>query len=461
MPRDIVFPMQRRQFVRAATSAAIATAAHPILGANDRVQVGIIGIGGRGNDHIQFYSALKDESRIAAICDVNQAARERGSAAVKKLTGASPAEYADMRRLFEAKDVDAVSITTPNHWHALSAIWACMAGKDVYVEKPASHNVFEGEQLVRAARKYNRMVQVGSQSRSIAHKRKAIELLQQGVIGTIYHARGLCFRRRFSIGVTPDEPVPPGLDWSLFLGPAQMKPYSKNKFAYNWHWFWDTGNGDIGNQGVHEMDVALWGLGRTAWPLAVSSTGGKYVWKDDQETPNAQFSTFDFGDALLSFDCRNLPTPPEGLAPLAGPNYTGNIFFGSLGYMVLDPRGYKVYKSTAGNISGEQARGAGAGSREKYELVLEGKPEEGRDWETQGHMQNFLAAVRKRDYTLLNGDAAVGVRAAAFCHLANISYRLGRSLKLAPSAGRFLADDEANAMLTRDYRAPYIVPEIT
>jgi predicted dehydrogenase len=239
-----------------------------------------------------------------------------------------------------------------------------------------------------------------------------------------------------------------------------MKPYSLNKFAYNWHWFWDTGNGDIGNQGVHEMDVALWGLGRTAWPLSVSSAGGKLVWKDDQETPNTQTASFDFGDALLTFEVRNLPTPPEGLAPLTGPNYTGNLFFGSLGYMVLDPRGYKVYKSTAGNISGEQARGAGAGSRERYELALEGKPEEGRDWETQGHMQNFLAAIRKRDHTLLHAEAAVGVRAAAFCHLANIAYRLGRTLRLAPASGRFLADEEANAHLTRDYRPPYVVPEI-
>src|SRR5690349_12069093 len=285
--------MERRKFI--VSAAAVATARFPILGANDRINVGQVGIGGRGTDHINYYSSLDADCRIVAICDVNQAARERAVALVNKLKSTTPKEFDDMRKVFESKEVDAVSITTPNHWHALAAIWACQAGKDVYVEKPACHNLFEGRQMVAAARKYNRMLQVGSQSRSIAHKRKAMELLRQGAIGQVYHARGLCYRRRFSIGHTPDEAVPAGLDWDRFLGPAQIKPYSKNKFAYNWHWFWDTGNGDIGNQGVHEMDICLWGLGRTGWPQLVSSTGGKYVWKDDQQTANTQQSAFDFG----------------------------------------------------------------------------------------------------------------------------------------------------------------------
>ena len=187
--------------------------------------------------------------------------------ALRQLGGKRPTCVQDVRKALEDKNLDTVSIATPNHWHSLIAIWACQAGKDVYVEKPACHNLFEGRQMVAAARKYNRMVQVGSQSRTIAHKMKAMDLLQKGAIGQIYHARGLCYRRRFSIGHTPDEPVPVGLDWDRFLGPAQVKPYSKNKFAYNWHWFWDTGNGDIGNQGVHEMDVCLWGLGRGGWPV--------------------------------------------------------------------------------------------------------------------------------------------------------------------------------------------------
>ncbi|MCZ2148570.1 MAG: Gfo/Idh/MocA family oxidoreductase [Bryobacterales bacterium] len=444
----------RRRFLQA--SAALATSAFPILGANDRIQLGLVGLGGRGNDHMKFYGALDADCRIAAVCDVNQAARERAVARIQNEKGHSPKDYSDMRTMFESKDIDAVSIATPNHWHALAAIWACQAGKDVYVEKPASHNIFESRKMVEAARKYNRMVQVGSQSRSIPHKMRAVQLIHEGAIGQVYQARALCFRRRFSIGHSPDEAVPAGLDWDIFLGPAQWKPYSKNKFAYNWHWFWDTGNGDIGNQGVHEMDIALWGLGRTGWPAAVTSTGGKYVWKDDQETPNTQQSAFDFGDAELTFDVRNLPTPPEAMAPFTGPNYVGNIFFGDLGFLTVDHTGFRVYKSTAGNISGDAARGAGAGSKERYEKTME---EKGSGEDTVPHMKNFFDAIRARNYKLLHAEIAIGARSAAFCHLANISYRVGRSLRLNQSVGRFLGDDEANSLLTRNYRAPYVVPE--
>jgi hypothetical protein len=283
-------------------------------------------------------------------------------------------------------------------------------------------------------------------------------LLREGVIGQVYHARGLCFRRRFSIGHAPDEPVPAGLDWDRFLGPAQWKPYSKNKFAYNWHWFWDTGNGDIGNQGVHEMDICAWGLGRTAWPLLVSSTGGKFAWKDDQETPNTQQCTLDFGDAQVTFDTRNLPTAPEGLGGMRGPDYVGNIFFGDTGFLVVDHAGFQAFKSTAGNISGEAARGAGAGDAEKYEKVMDEKPQEKQSDATAPHMKNFLDAMRARDHKLLHADIEIGVHSAALCHLANISYRVGRSLRMAQSTGHFLGDEEANALLTRDYREPYVVP---
>jgi predicted dehydrogenase len=272
----------------------------------------------------------------------------------------------------------------------------------------------------------------------------------------VYNARALCFRRRFSIGHFPDEPVPPGVDWDKFLGPAQMKPYSKNKFAYNWHWFWDTGNGDIGNQGVHEMDISLWGLGRTDWPVQVVSTGGKFLWKDDQETPNTQTALFDWGDAQMSFDVRNLPTPPEGLALMRGPNYVGNIFFGELGFMVVDGRGFEAYKSTAGSISGDAARGAGAGSREKYEKVAEGKSD-GSD--TALHMKNFLEACKSRDHKKLTAEIEIGAASASFCHLANIAYRVARPLKMDRKTGRFTGDNEANAQLTRNYRKPYVVPE--
>ncbi len=439
-------------------AAAIATARFPILGANDRIRIGQVGIGGRGTDHIKYYSSLDSDCQIAAVCDVNQAARERGAALVRKLKNQDAKEYDDMRAMFESKDIDAVSITTPNHWHALATIWACQAGKDVYVEKPASHNIYESRQMVAAARKYNRMVQVGSQSRSIQHKMLAMKQLRDGVIGPLYHARGLCYRRRFSIGHTPDEPAPSGLDWDRFLGPAQWKPYSKNKSAYNWHWFWDTGNGDIGNQGIHEMDICLWGLGRTGWPVSVSSNGGKFVWKDDQETPNTLQSTFDFGDAQITFDVRNLPTPPEGLVAGLKPNYTGNIFFGEEGFLVVDNAGFQVYKSTAGNVRGDATLGASAGGKEKYQQVMDEKAKETDEWATTPHMKNFLDAIRARDYKLLHADIAIGARSAAFVHLANISYRTGRTIRVAQSNGRALGDEQANALMTRDYRESYMIP---
>ena len=453
----MILPIPRRQFVKVA-AAAIATTQFPILGANDRIRIGQVGLGGRGRDHVNYYSSLDSECQVVAICDVNQAARERGTAMIRKLKGYDPKEYDDMRVMFESKDIDAVSITTPNHWHALATIWACQAGKDVYVEKPACHNAYEGRQMVAAARKYNRMVQVGSQSRSTAHKIRAMKLLRDGVIGEVYHARGLCFRRRFSIGHTPDEPVPPGLEWDRFLGPAQWKPYSKNKFAYNWHWFWDTGNGDIGNQGIHEMDICLWGLGRTGWPVSVSSTGGKYVWKDDQQTANTQQSTFDFGDAQITFDVRNLPTLPEGLVAGTAPNYTGNLFFGDAGLMVVDPDGFQVYKSAAADIKGEAGHGAGAGKAEKYEKIMDEKAQEREIWATTPHMKNFLDAVRARDHKVLHADVAIGTHSADFVHMANISLRVGRTLHVEQSAERFVSDDEANGLLTRDYREPYEVP---
>ncbi|HKW97144.1 MAG TPA: Gfo/Idh/MocA family oxidoreductase [Bryobacteraceae bacterium] len=446
----------RRNFLKTA-AAAIATSQFPILGANDRINVGIVGLGGRGGNHIHAYASLDNDARIAGLCDVNQAARERAVATVRRLKNYAPKDYVDMRQMFESKDIDAVSLPLPNHWHALATIWACQAGKDVYVEKPACHNIFEGRQMVRAARKYKRMVQVGSQSRSEPHMMKAMKALQDGAIGQVYHARGLCFRRRFSIGHTPDEPVPAGLDWDMFLGPAQWKPYSKNKFAYNWHWFWDTGNGDIGNQGVHQMDICSWGLERTGWPQSVASAGGKFAWKDDQETPNTEQTTLDYGDAQITFEVRNLPTPPEGLGGLHGPNYVGNLFFGDVGFMVLDQRGFQVFKSTAGNISGDAARGAGAGSHEKYEKTMDEQAQDRTD-STATHMKNFLDAVRSRDYKQLHADVEIGARSADLCHLANISYRVGRTLHMAQSNGRFIGDEEADGMLTRNYREPYIVP---
>jgi predicted dehydrogenase len=427
----------RRTFLAA---GAAAFSLGKVLGANDKINIGIVGIGGRGNDHIKNY-ALVPDARIVALCDVNQAALEKGQAAVKNLTGESPKGYDDMRKMFADKDVDAVSITTPNHWHALSTIWACQAGKDVYCEKPAAYNVHEGERMIEVARKTGRMVQIGSQSRSVAHKIKGISLLQDGIIGNVYMAKGLCFKRRKSIGHKVDEPTPLGLNWDMFLGPAPMRPYNELRFKYNWHWFWDTGNGDIGNQGVHEMDIARWGLGVPMWPKSVVSTGGKYLYKDDQETPNTQLATFDYGDKQLIFEVRGLITNGEGPIPKGGGNYVGNLFFGENGWMEMDSTGFKVYKG------------------EKDELAMDERAEKG-SGDTAPHMANFLAACRSRNYKDLHADVAIGVMSADLCHLANASYRSGRKLAVDAAKGRFTGPgaEEGNQYLTRPkYRAPYVV----
>jgi predicted dehydrogenase len=327
--------MERRTFLVGSTMALSA------IGANDKVNIAIVGLGGRGKDHVRQYLALP-EAHIAAVCDVNSAQTERVVATVEKATGRKPKVYEDLRKLYEDKDVDAVSTALPNHWHALGAIWALQAGKDVYGEKPATYNMFESRQLLATARKHNRVCQIGMQSRSTPHKIKAIELLQSGIIGKVYMAKGLCFKRRPSIGRSPQEPVPAGVNWDLFLGPAPKRPYSSNRFKYNWHWFWDTGNGDIGNQGIHEMDIARWGLGVGA-PKSVVSTGGKYLYDDEQETPNTQIATFDYGDKQIMFEVRGLLTGGEGNINGTRQGFVGNLFFGDKGYMSLDDGGYSVF----------------------------------------------------------------------------------------------------------------------
>ncbi len=434
----------RRSFVKFASAAAIATQARPILGANDRVNVAIIGLGGRGKDHLRSYLSLPNAG-IAALCDVNQAAREVSQATLAKAQRPKAAEYEDMRKLFEDRNVDAVSIATPNHWHALAAIWATRAGKDVYVEKPASHNIFEGQQMVAAARKYKRMMQVGSQSRTTPIKMEAMKLLSEGVIGKIYLAKALCFKRRKSIGVTPAEPVPAGVNWDLFLGPAPMRPFTRNRFKYNWHWFWDTGNGDIGNQGAHEMDIARWGLGvsnsRHEGLKSVYCTGGKFAYTDDQETPNTQLATFDYGDKQLVFEVRGILTNGESGLNNRG-NVVGNLFLGSDGILEVDDRGYRVYKGEDRAVAMEKQRDRSTGDT------------------TALHMANFLAAVKSRDQASITAEIEIGAASAALCHMANIAYRTGRQLRWDSSREQFHADQEANRMLTREYRKPYVVEKV-
>jgi predicted dehydrogenase len=421
--------IRRREFLG---GAAAFLAASRMARAQDPVNVAVIGLGGRGNDHMMALSRIPS-ARIAAVCDVNQEARERGAALVEKLTGSKPKMYADMRRVFDDRGIQAVSMATPNHWHALGTIWACQAGKDVYVEKPVCHNVFEGRKMLEAAAKYQRVVQAGSQGRSIPYRHRAIQHLHNGAIGKVYLAKGLCYKRRVSIGRKPAERVPAGIDWDLFLGPAPMRPFTWNRYKYNWHWFWETGNGDIGNQGVHEMDFARWGLGKDL-PSAAVSTGGKYVYDDEQETPNTQLATYDYGDCELVFEVRGLPTEAESGILI------GNLFYGSDGYMAMDQSGFRIYQG------------------EEKKLAIEEKIDPSEAIDTIPHFTNFLDAVRTRDRGKINGRLDEGVKSACLCHLANISYRVGRRLAWDGEAWSFGGDAEANALLTRAYRAPFVVP---
>src|SRR5689334_21581851 len=283
--------MNRRHFV-VGSAAALGAAATTTATPSDTVRVACVGLRGRGGSHIQALSSMPNVE-IVALCDVDQSVLNSRIDGLEKRGKKKPAAYTDLRKLLEDKSIDAISIASPNHWHTLQTIWACQAGKDVYVEKPCSHNVFESQQIVAAARKYDRLVQQGSQSRSSPALREAVQKLNDGELGEVYMARGLCYKWRDTIGRTPPSPVPAGVDYDLWTGPAPKREFTKNRFHYNWHWFWDTGNGDLGNQGIHEVDIARWGLGVTHL-TKVSAIGGKFMFYDDQETPNSLSASYEF-----------------------------------------------------------------------------------------------------------------------------------------------------------------------
>ena len=333
--------------------------------------------------------------------------------------------------LLEDDSIDVVSIATPNHWHSLAGIWACQAGKDVYVEKPLSHNVWEGRQLANAAAKYNRTVQHGTQQRSIPEMMRDIALIHSGFIGDIFHARGYVYKTRASMGTHPDAPPPDYLDWNLWQGPAHARPFSTRYVHYNWHWCWDYGNGEIGNQGVHEMDVAVWGMNK-GLPVRTYSTGGRYAWNDDGMTPNTQATSFTYADGtMLTFEVRNIGSFWEGGGPKCG-----NSFFGSEGYYV---------------------RGAGFFNYKNEPIPL---PKDAELPTTNGRIGNFLKAVRSRKPEDLRAPALDGHISCVHCHIGNIAYRLQRSLDFDPATERFVNDDEANQYIARDYRENFEVPEI-
>ncbi|MBI3209458.1 MAG: Gfo/Idh/MocA family oxidoreductase [Candidatus Solibacter usitatus] len=419
--------------VAATATQAVRSVASP----NDTVRVAVVGCGGRGNNHMSAWTSMPNVE-LAGLVDVDDSHSERFIGALQKRDKKAPPAFRDIRKILDDKNIDAISIASPNHWHTLQTIWACQAGKDVYVEKPCSHNVFESRQIVAAARKYNRIVQMGSQSRSSPALQEAVQKMRDGEFGDVYMARGLCFKARNTIGKTPVEKVPPGVDYDMWTGPAPMRPFTKNRFHYNWHWFWDTGNGDLGNQGIHEVDIARWGLGVTH-PTKVTAIGGKFMFDDDQETPNTISASYEFnvgGKAkMMTFEVRHWYSNHEaGIGGDRAGNTIGNTFYGSNGYLVID--NYNKYYSFMGR---DQKPGPARNERDR-------------------HFENFITGVRSRKVKDLNAEIEEGAISCVLMHLANISYRLGRTLHWDEKTWTVKNDPEATRMLTRNYRAPYIVP---
>ncbi len=426
--------LNRRTFVKG-TAAAVAAGqligtSKSWAGANERIRVGVLGIHGRGRTHIREHQRAENVE-VVALCDPDRKVLAQRAEEFKKEYDKDVKRVVDMRDIFDDPGVDAISIATPNHWHALATIWACQAGKDVYVEKPGSHNIFEGRKMIEAAYKYRRIVQHGVQLRSSPALQEAVRLLQDGVIGDVYLARGLCFRTRGSIGHKPAAWVPEHLDYNLWLGPAQWRPYSENIVHYNWHWHWDFGNGDVGNQGVHETDMCLWGLGVKTLPDKVTAMGGKFLWDDDKETPEWLSTNYKYTDKnmMIQFETRPWRTNEEAGATV------GNLFYGKEGYMVI--RGYSQFETFLGSKREPGPKGNQGGN----------------------HFANFHKAVRSRKMTDQNGPVETIHLSSAIAHLGNIAYLTGDALDFDPQAERFVNNEEANRHLKRDYREPFVVPE--
>jgi predicted dehydrogenase len=433
-------------------------------GPNDRVNLAVIGLHGRGLNHIDAFGALPNV-RIAGLCDVDLNVLEERTAYVEKTFGSRPRAYQRQQDLLADRDIDAVSIATPNHWHALGTIWACQAGKHVFVEKPCCHNVHEGRRMVEAARRCGRMVSVGFQNRSSRGVRQAMAFLHGGGLGKVYMARGLCFKARDPIGLVPDglgtgpeyayfvwnRPGPnfdraymDKVDYDAWLGPAPKRPFNYNRFHYNWHWHWDYGNGDIGNQGPHQWDIARWGLGQDAHPVKISSSGGLYGPPSAQETPNTQAAEMIYADGrMIEFDVRGLATNAEDGVMI------GNLFYGTEGWLRLDGDEWQSYMGRK-NEPGPGSRTAREDDfPDPLSAAIEG-----------GHYANFIYALRANDPRMLSCPIEAGSMSSVLPPLANIACRLDRRLTFDPGRERFVDDTPADGMLTREYRPPYVLPNM-
>ncbi|MCE5310984.1 MAG: Gfo/Idh/MocA family oxidoreductase [Acidobacteriales bacterium] len=421
--------MDRRQFLAASAAAPVVLRTGTTLGANDTIRVAVLGVNGRGGDHCAGFEALTNV-RVATFVDPDLEVANRRAREFEAKFGHPVHVVQDMRRVFDDRSIDVVSIATPNHWHALATVWACQAGKDVYVEKPGTHSLAQGRSMIAAAKKYKRIVQHGVQLRSSEAIQEAVRKLREGVIGDVYMARATIFKRRPRLQNFPNEEPPKTLDYNLWVGPGKWRPYSKNHVHYNWHWTWDFGNGEIGNQGVHELDMLQWGLG-VKFPTQVASMGGKFLWHDRRETPEVLTALCEFerekkyAEIAVRFWCTNTE---------AGDSDNGNLFYGSEGYMAVS--GYSKYAVFLGP-KGTPGPTASAPTK---------------------HFENFILAVRSRKVEDQNGPVETAHYSSGLAHIANAAFRRGTVLQFDPGAERFVGDEQANGLLADTYRDGFVVP---
>lgn len=433
----------RRDFIKKLMTAAAAVSLGSVLpgvvsaraaGANERIRIGVIGVNSRGNALAQGFAKMKD-CEVTCICDVDSRALARCREDIAKITGRKPRGERDLRRLLESEDVDAVVIAMPDHWHAAAAVLAMKAGKHVYLEKPTSHNPAENELLIRAAVKYNRIVQVGNQRRSWPNVIEAIAAIHAGEIGTVRYAKSWYVNNRPSIGVGKEIPVPEWLDWDLWQGPApHVKAFKDNIVHYNWHWFWHWGTGEALNNGTHFVDILRWGLG-VEYPTLVTSVGGRYRFQDDWETPDTQLITYQFGDdASCSWEGRSCnSTPVDGFGVgTAFYGETGTLFIsGGNEYRIADMSG-KTVKEVKSTLKFEE--GNLLNPSEQLDVI---------------HFQNWFDAIRKGEK--LNSGIVDACISTQLVQLGNIAQRVGRSLRIDPTSGRILDDRDAEKLWGRTY----------
>jgi predicted dehydrogenase len=440
-------------------------------GANDRIRVALVGINGRGVAHLHEYCRMKNVE-VAYLVDPDTRLFASRAAMVEKLGGNTPKCVQDLRRVLDDKDLDVVSIAAPNHWHSLLAIWACQAGKDVYVEKPCSHNVFEGRKLVDAARKYNRIVQHGTQSRSSALWAKQVAAVRSGKYGRLLVSYGYASKPRRSIGVASPKKPPKQLDFDLWLGPAPHQPYHENLVHYNWHWFWDFGNGEIGNQGAHQMDVARWALPDGARPTGVISLGGRFGYKDQGQTPNTQLTVIDFGGPKIVFEDRGLVTGKTAKVT--------NEFYTDEG-VIKDGMFFAKEKEDGEALADVEFSVHPHGPFGNFIDCVRSRNRENLNAEIlEGHLSAMLCHLGNISYQLgaaaqfplksdtLGDDRMVGeafesmkrhLTKAANLNLADVPYWLGRKLAFDAAAEKFVGDSQADRRLKGPLREPYVVPE--